>query len=79
MTKINLYTMTSCFSCKEIKELLTKANIPFNELSSNDDLQFLLDNGINKVPVIDINGQLYVGKEAKLKAEEIISDCQERR
>ena len=79
MTKINLYTMESCYSCKELKEKLVQANIQFNELSSDDDLQFLLDNGINKVPVIDINGQLYVGKEAKLKAEEIISDCQKRR
>lgn len=78
MTKVNLYTMTNCFACKELKELLTNHNIPFKELSSDNDLQFLLDNGITKVPVIELDNQFYVGKDAKIKAEEIINDCQER-
>ena len=78
MTKVNLYTMTNCFVCKELKELLTNHNIPFKELSSDNDLQFLLDNGITKVPVIELDNQFYVGKDAKIKAEEIINDCQER-
>ena len=79
MIKINLYTMDSCIRCKDIKKLLDDNSIPYKELSSDKDLRFLLNKGIKHVPVIEIKGSFYVGPDAMIKAEEIVSDFKKRR
>lgn len=79
MTKINLYTMHGCPSCNRLKNMLLENGVIFNELSNDENLQELLDNGITKVPVIQIGSEFFVGPKAILKAEEIINDCQKER
>lgn len=56
---INLYT-THCPLCRGVEMLLKKKQIEYNEIT---DVNVMKEKNINHVPVLEVNGQLYTGKE----------------
>ena len=56
---INLYT-THCPLCRGVEMLLKKKQIEYNEIT---DVDIMKEKNINHVPVLEVDGQLYTGKE----------------
>lgn len=59
MVSINLYT-THCPLCRGVEMLLKKKQIEYNEIT---DVNVMKEKNINHVPVLEVNSQLYTGKE----------------
>ena len=64
MNKIIIYTNKTCPYCKQIKEELTKNNIEFENIITNDDLEewqaIVNFTGMPTVPTIRVNGEYFV-------------------
>lgn len=56
---INLYT-THCPLCRGVEMLLKKKQIEYSEIT---DVDIMKEKNINHVPVLEVDGQLYSGKE----------------
>ncbi len=60
-----VYTTTNCPNCRELKNILNKSHIQFEELNIETDFKAmakLVENNLMQVPVLEINGQLKSGE-----------------
>lgn len=74
MGKVTIFTIAGCPFCKRAKELLTKKNVSFEEISVSENpewrsLLFLLTNGGRTVPKIFFN-EKFIGGSSDLQALE---------
>jgi glutaredoxin-like YruB-family protein len=65
MAKVTIYSTPTCVYCKMAKDFFAKNNIKYEEYNVADDAK-AREEMVNKshqlgVPVIDIDGQIYVG------------------
>lgn len=61
MERVIVYTTNSCPRCKVLKEKLKQANIPYTEYT---DIEMMVEQGINEVPVLENKGVRYAFAEA---------------
>ncbi|HBC95570.1 MAG TPA: NrdH-redoxin [Clostridium sp.] len=70
MSKVDIFTTSTCPYCHSAKEFFTKNNIDFTEHNISTDSNArkqLMEKGYRSVPVIVIDGQYLVGfNEAKV-------------
>lgn len=69
MANILIYSTPSCVYCKMTKDFLGSHNIPFREVNvAEDDAardEMIQKSGQLGVPVIDVDGQIFVGFDQK--------------
>lgn len=69
MPNITIYSTPSCVYCKMAKQFFKENNIEYTEHNVQEDLQaqqeMLSKSHQLGVPVIDINGEIYVGFDRK--------------
>ena len=61
---INIYTISICSHCKQIKEYCKENNIQYNEINIEEEFKArskLLAKGYMTVPVVEINDQFKIG------------------
>lgn len=80
--EITIYTKVTCSYCHMAKDLLKKLNLPFTEVSvdNNNELRQKLqrdNNGYSTVPMIFINGKFIGGYSdlAKLASTSTLQRC----
>lgn len=65
MTKIQLYSTSTCPYCVLAKEYLESRNVPFTEHNVSMDrtkaAEMIAKSGQTGVPVLDVNGKIIVG------------------
>lgn len=67
---IKVYVLTNCQRCEELKSYMRKNNIAFKELNVEQNSKALAKmtmEGLDKYPVIEINGILYSDDVDNLK------------
>lgn len=67
---IKVYILTNCQRCEEIKKYMRKNNIKFSEIDVEKNPRALAKmtiEGIDKYPVLEMNGVLYSGEVNELK------------
>ena len=77
MKKIIMYTTDWCRDCKSAKKFFEERGIPFEEINIENDPQAVeivknLNNGMRKVPTIDVEGVIVSGD--KFNAERFEND-----
>lgn len=64
-SSFTVYTSSSCFQCKFLKEALERKGIPFEEVNITEDdgaREYLLDKGLQTVPVLmDFDELVFTG------------------
>ena len=69
MASIKIYSTPTCVYCKMAKEYFKKNNFPYSELNvAEDDAareEMIQKSGQLGVPVIDIDGKIFVGFDQK--------------
>ena len=63
---ITLYT-THCPKCRVLETKLNKAGVKYK---TSEDIQKMLELGFKSAPVLDVNGEIYLFKEACLWADD---------
>lgn len=64
MSKVTIYTSSTCPHCKAAKNYLKENNIEFEEKNVDEDrsaVDYLVEKGHRGVPVINIDGEDIVG------------------
>lgn len=73
--KIMIYSTPSCTFCVMAKEFFKENNVPFEECDVSVDLErrkeMIQKTGQMGVPVIDIDGSVFIGFEKELIAKKI--------
>lgn len=69
MANVKMYTTPTCVYCKMTKEFFAKNNVQFEEVNVAEDDK-ALDEMYQKshqmgVPVIDVNGEIFIGFDKK--------------
>lgn len=67
---IKVYVLSSCQRCEELKSYMKRKSIKFNEIDVEKNPRALAKmtiEGIDKYPVIEIDGRLYSGEVNDLK------------
>lgn len=66
--EVTVYSTPTCGMCKMFKNRLAEKNIPFVDVQDEEKVLNLAQNaGINTVPIIEIDGQLFKIQEASKK------------
>lgn len=60
---INLYS-THCPKCTVLEKKLKIKNIDFNLKDTEEDLQFLIDNGFKSAPIMEVDGEFFTFEKA---------------
>ena len=60
---INLYS-THCPKCTVLEKKLKIKNIDFNLKDTEEDLQFLIDNGFKSAPIMEVDGEFLTFEKA---------------
>ena len=64
MSKVTIYTSSTCVHCKAAKNFFNENNIEYTEKNVDKDrqaLDYLVEKGYRGVPVINIDGEDMVG------------------
>lgn len=73
--KIMIYSTPSCTSCVMAKEFFKKNDLPFEEYNVAEDLEkrkeMIQKTGQMMVPVIDIEGSVFVGFDKEIMAKKV--------
>ena len=66
MKEIKLYTGSNCWFCEQAKQLLTRENLPFEDINLDDKLDLRMqlskeNGGYRTIPMIFIDGKFIGG------------------
>lgn len=72
---INIYSTKTCTYCKHAKEFFTAHNLPYQEFDVGVDIakrnEMIQKTGQLGVPVIDIDGKVFIGFDQEAIAEAV--------
>lgn len=69
---IKIYTMQMCSDCVNLKEFCAEKNIKYEEMDIENNFKAkakMIAKGLEVVPVLEINNEIYIGDIEYLKGE----------